>query len=192
MKHLILFSTIAMFSATFMAQNIKRDPEPRKDFANVFYKQQYTLFDLWSDEPIFPNSTGNYNIYYATNEDRTPKSFSGSALKLQGMTVYKFKNYTNCKYWCDGFLYKRDPEPRKDYANVFYKQQYTLFDLWSDEPIFPDKNGIYTIYYATNEDKTPKSFSGSAYSLHNMTVYKFKDYSNCKNWCDGLKYQNKN
>jgi len=109
MKHLILFSTIAMFSATFMAQNIKRDPEPRKDFANVFYKQQYTLFDLWSDEPIFP-----------------------------------------------------------------------------------DKNGIYTIYYATNEDKTPKSFSGSAYSLHNMPVYKFKDYSNCKNWCDGVKYQNKN
>lgn len=84
---------------------------------------------------------------------------------------------------------KRDPDSRKDYANVFYKTQYTLFDLWSDEPIFPDNNKIYHIYYATNEDKTPKEFNGTAYELSTYTVYKFKNYENCKNWCDGVVYK---
>ncbi|MFM7681500.1 MAG: hypothetical protein ACKO7P_01995 [Bacteroidota bacterium] len=192
MNKLFVFFLICVYSGILNSQNIKRDPDSRKDFANVFYKRQYTLFDLWTDEPIFPDNKGIYNIYYATNENRTPKSFSGTAIQLQDMTVYKFKNYSNCKYWCDGFQYKRDPDSRKDFANVFYKEQYTLFDLWSDEPIFPDSKGIYNIYYATNEDRTPKSYSGSAYSLQGMTVYKFKDYSNCKKWCDGIKYQNKN
>ena len=173
------------------AQNISRDPDTRKDFANVFYKQQYTLFDLWSDEPIFPDKSGMYNIYYTTNENRTPKSYNGTPSQLQGMSVYKFKNYNNCKYWCDGYQYKRDPDSRKDFANVFYKQQYTLFDLWSDEPVFPDKSGMYNIYYATNENRTPKSYSGTTSQLQGMSVYKFKDYNNCKNWCDGVTYDKK-
>ena len=174
------------------AQNISRDPDTRKDFANVFYKQQYTLFDLWSDEPIFPDKSGMYNIYYTTNENRTPKSYNGTPSQLQGMSVYKFKNYNNCKYWCDGYQYKRDPDSRKDFANVFYKQQYTLFDLWSDEPVFPDKSGMYNIYYTTNENRTPKSYSGTPSQLQGMSVYKFKDYNNCKNWCDGVTYDKKN
>jgi hypothetical protein len=84
---------------------------------------------------------------------------------------------------------KRDPDFRKDYANVFYKPQYTLFDLWSDEPIFPDGNKIYHIYYASNEDKTPKEFNGTGYQLSGYQVYKFKNYENCKNWCDGVTYK---
>jgi serine/threonine protein kinase len=87
-------------------------------------------------------------------------------------------------------IYLRDPEPRKDRANVFYNRKYTLFDHWSDEPIFPDENGIYNIYYSTNEDKRPWSFSGTALELENKTVYKFKNYYNCKSWCDGKKYSN--
>jgi hypothetical protein len=82
----------------------------------------------------------------------------------------------------------RDPDNRKDYANVFFKTQYTLFDLWSDEPIFPDENKIYHIYYATNENKTPKEFNGTAYELSTYVAYKFINYENCKNWCDGVTY----
>ncbi len=87
---------------------------------------------------------------------------------------------------------KRDPDSRKDYVNVFYKPQYTLFDLWSDEPIFPDANNIYHIYYATNEDKTPKQIDGTPDEISEYTVYKFKNYNNCKNWCDGLVYKKSN
>ena len=86
---------------------------------------------------------------------------------------------------------KRDPENRKDYANVFFKTQYTLFDLWSDEPIFPDENEIYHIYIATNENKTPKEFNGTAYELSTHIAYKFINYENCKNWCDGVTYEKK-
>ncbi len=87
---------------------------------------------------------------------------------------------------------KRDPDTRKDYANVFYKPSYTLFDLWSDEPILPDKNGNYNIYYATNENKKPTSYSGTAEQLSKLTAYKFKDLNNCSNWCKGLPYNSSN
>jgi hypothetical protein len=192
MKKIILFTILFMSVGVSIAQSINRDPDTRKDFANVFYKSQYTLFDMWSDEPIFPDSKGVYNIYYATNENRTPNSFIGNSSQLQGMTVYKFKNYSNCKNWCDGVILKRDPDTRKDFANVFYKPQYTLFDMWSDEPILPDSKGVYNIYYATNENRTPNSFIGNSSQLQGMTVYKFKDYSNCKNWCDGVLYNVRN
>jgi hypothetical protein len=101
MKKILLLTIILSFCGITIAQDLKRDPDSRKDFANVFYKTQYTLFDLWSDEPIFPEG-GNYNIYYATNENKTPKQFKGSAQDLSKMTVYKFKNYSNCKNWFDG------------------------------------------------------------------------------------------
>jgi hypothetical protein len=46
--------------------NIKRNLKLGLDFANVFWKKEYTLFDLTSDEPIFPinkNGTFVYQIY---------------------------------------------------------------------------------------------------------------------------------
>ena len=52
----------------------------------------------------------------------------------------------------------RNPDPRKDFANVFWKKKYTLFDLSTDEPIFPltqDGKTIYQIYYTSNEDPKP-------------------------------------
>lgn len=88
----------------------------------------------------------------------------------------------------NGQTISRDPEPRKDYANVFYKTEYTLFDLWSDEPIFPSSNGIFEIYYATNEEKTPKKLTGTPSEIARSTVYKFKNYDNCLNWCKGVAY----
>ena len=87
----------------------------------------------------------------------------------------------------------RNPDSRKWYANKYYNHQYALFDLWSDEPIFPDANGIYRIYYATNEDKKPLTFSGTGIQLSTMwTVYKFKNLENCTNWCNGVVFVNSN
>jgi hypothetical protein len=106
-KLLLLSFGLLMTTQMIYSQNqIKRDPDSRKDYVNVFYKSQYTLFDLWSDEPIFPDNNGIYHIYYATNEDKTPKELNGKANQLMSYSVYKFKNYENCKKWCDGVVYK--------------------------------------------------------------------------------------
>ncbi len=80
----------------------------------------------------------------------------------------------------------RDPNPRKDMANVFYKSEYTLFDLYTDEPIFPDAYGYYEIYYASNENKKPVYLKVHYNNLNNYRVYKFKNYDNCNNWCKGI------
>lgn len=79
---------------------------------------------------------------------------------------------------------KRDPDPRKDYANVFYKPQYTLFDHLTDEPIFPDSNGVYTIYIASNEMKKPQKLVGTGDRLSQVYMYKFKNLENCQKWCE--------
>jgi hypothetical protein len=105
---MFLLFFITYFASSFGQNHIRRDPDPRKDFANVFYKSSYTLFDMWSDEPIFPSADGLYNIFYATNEDKTPRQIKVSPRKLEEMTVYKFKNYSNCSNWCDGISYKEN------------------------------------------------------------------------------------
>lgn len=78
----------------------------------------------------------------------------------------------------------RDNSNTKDYANVYYNPKYTLFDLLTDEPIYPDHNNNYSLYYATNEDKTPKYFYGSISELRELYVYKFKNLNNCQSWCN--------
>lgn len=106
-----------LISMSGLSQNIKRDPSS-KDYANVFYKPKYTLFDLLTDKPIFPNSKGIYNIYYASNEEPTPKLFTGSANQLSSLLYYKFSNLSNCKQWCD----KRNRENRSS-SNTYNSDQ---------------------------------------------------------------------
>ena len=87
-----------------------------------------------------------------------------------------------------GLIYQifRSPEAR-DIANVFYNSTYTLFDFYTDEPIFPNSDGVYTIYTATNENKTPRLRRGNPAEIKEA-CYKFKNYSNCKNWCEGRQF----
>jgi hypothetical protein len=84
----------------------------------------------------------------------------------------------------------RDPDSRKDFANVFWKKSYTLFDLVTDEPIFPIiENGqkIYKIYYSSNEDPNPYSGSFTEEQLERHLFYKFKDLASCQKFCDSKK-----
>ena len=83
---------------------------------------------------------------------------------------------------------QREPGTRRDYANVFYNPQYTLFDFWNDEPIFPDNDGLYTIYTATEERKVPVLLIGNAYTISKELAYKFKNRLNCLNWCNNKIY----
>ena len=85
-------------------QNTSRNPEPRLDVANVFWNKKYTLFDLITDEPIFPNSKGGvtiYQIYYSSNEDPTPHFGEYTPEQLEKHLYYKFKNKENCIKFCD-------------------------------------------------------------------------------------------
>ncbi len=85
-------------------QEILRNPEPRLDLANVFWKKEYTLFDFITDEPIFPISKGGktiYQIYYSSNEDPTAHFGEFTPEQLEKQLFYKFKNKENCQKFCD-------------------------------------------------------------------------------------------
>ncbi len=85
---------------TIPARTYVRDPA-RFDFANVFYKSSYALFDLLTDEVITPNSSGNYDIWYSSNEDVRPYQKTLTKAQLSSFLFYKFKNKENCQRWCD-------------------------------------------------------------------------------------------
>ena len=88
---------------------------------------------------------------------------------------------------------KRDYNQKKDYANVFWNKEYTLFDLSTDEPILPvKKNGqfIYEIYYSSNEDPNPYYGKFTNEQLERLLYYKFKNKKNCLIFCNAKKKKN--
>ena len=106
MKKLLIFLLVIITKSSF-SQIVNRDPDSRQDFANVYYNPNYILFDLWSDEPIFPDENGLYHIFYATNENKVPYSFNLTGKELSNYYVYNFKNYENCINGCNDVMFKR-------------------------------------------------------------------------------------
>jgi len=83
---------------------VKRDPDVRKNFANVYWKQKYTLFDLVSDEPIIPivkDGLTIYQIYYSSEENPVPNYGEFSPEQLEKFLYYKFKNKISCDKFCE-------------------------------------------------------------------------------------------
>jgi len=118
--------------------------------------------------------------------------FSGTYIETKGCLTEKLEltiTYTIGSA-PQSVLNNRNPDKRKDYVNVHFDPRYTLFDLWSDEPILPDENGIYHIWLADNETKKPIQFDGSAEKLSKTPTYKFKNLDNCKNWCGNIPFSN--
>lgn len=102
MKKIISFLLVS-FSLT--GQLVSRSPETRKDHANVFYDPKYTLFDLFSDEPIFPNNSGEYDVILSSNENKKPQRYFGNGIELSKLMMYKFKNTENHQRWARGEVY---------------------------------------------------------------------------------------
>jgi len=94
--------SLLLVSISLIGQTTKRSPETRKGFANVFYDPRYTLFDLFSDEPIFPSANGKYEIIISSNENKSPQKFIGTGQDLVGLTMYKFKNLETHRKWANG------------------------------------------------------------------------------------------
>jgi len=89
---------------TSVSSFIIRDPDPRKDYANVFWNSKYTLFDLITDEPIFPiieNGVKIYRIYYSSNENPMPFNGEFTERELESLLYYKFKDKTSCLKFCN-------------------------------------------------------------------------------------------
>lgn len=87
-------------SVKVKTSNYSRDLSQRADFANVFWDNKFSLFDLLTDELILPDINGNYNIWYSTNENPTVNSITLSS-KNPISYVYKFKTKESCQRWCD-------------------------------------------------------------------------------------------
>jgi len=103
MKNVLILATMLLTFGFANAQKTIRDPDTRKDYANVFWKKQYTLFDLINDKPIFPkekNGKKVYTIYYSSNEDPKPYKGSFTETELERHLYYKFKNKRSCKKFC--------------------------------------------------------------------------------------------
>ena len=78
----------------------------------------------------------------------------------------------------------RDPRP-KDQANVFWNGTYPLYSLASDIQISPNNSGEYIFWGTTNEDPSPKECKLLKGQVN--TIYKFVDYQECVNFCNGVR-----
>lgn len=86
---------------SFTTANYKRQMGVNLGFSNVFWTASYTLFDLLTDEVILPDASGNYTIWYSSNEDINVYSTTKSIAQLPSFLFYKFKTQANCQRWCD-------------------------------------------------------------------------------------------
>lgn len=69
-----------------------------------------------------------------------------------------------------------------DGANVWWTSDYDLFDLSTDEVITPDENGMYNIYYSSNENPIVNSGTYSTTDLPYLFMYKFKTLESIEYW----------
>lgn len=95
----ILLVELDKFKSSKMV--VKIDPDKDSEIANFFYNPEYTLHDFYTTIPIFPYNNGTYDIYCATNNERKPFNFIGTAEELSKIKAYKFSSYETCLMWCD-------------------------------------------------------------------------------------------
>lgn len=82
-------------------------PVHNKTINDLFYNTSSPLIDYWSGETILPDENGFYNIYYATNNDKTPKKFKGFSEHVAVLNAFKFKNKFTCEYWGKGVVFTK-------------------------------------------------------------------------------------
>jgi len=157
---------------------------PTKDEIKSIYDYLYANnlrkdrpYDYWTSTRSTRYSTGvwKFNLYNGIGDDGTPGD------KREGVLCVKrtLQNSTLTSASSGGL---RDPQ-RKDVANVFWNGNYPLYSLVDDLEIKPDASGIYRMWYATNEDKTPRELIMTKGQV--KQVYKFRTYEECLKWCRG-------
>jgi hypothetical protein len=175
-------------------------------------KQKYQVSNIWYEVKF--NSSNKITSYFEQKVENTkffePESYdwrsNGNSQAYYYYNSNEFKETVqetepkNSKIQETEILYKttilRSPESRKDFANVFWNKEYTLFDKLTDEPIFAyKKNGllIYKIYCTTSESLVAEYVELSPEQLQKKTAYKFLNFENCNKWIESKKRKlNKN
>ncbi|MBR3455627.1 MAG: hypothetical protein IKH26_09920 [Bacteroidaceae bacterium] len=110
------------------------------DYANVFHAFDYTLFDLITDEIIYPNK----GFYYSTNESpRIARTQIGNNYN----TCYKFKTEWNYKLWYYHSIHCQKDKivnvPLLSFTNNKLLIQKNPFDANKDITIYYSINGNY-------------------------------------------------
>ncbi len=145
MKKILAFLLVSM---SLMGQTVRRSYETRKDHANVFYNPSFTLFDLFSDEPIFPDANGKYNIIISSNENKSPQRFVGTGEQLSQIRMYKFKNIETYAKWARGEVAIRkqsnegqfntsSPSNGPDLRNRMRRSMEELDEHYEENPLQP-------------------------------------------------------
>lgn len=185
------------------AEPVKRDNSSTKLEANQNYNPEFTLFDLYTDEPILPKN-GYYSLY-VININARPFEFKSYWLGTstpEDNYFLKFSSQSNANLWMEDFKKKfyegvasNNPTYTKYIlkdtrnaieANRYYRSPYTLFDLLTNKPLIPSYgyHSIYTLSPETNQIervmKTPKD-------LENVTGYKFETEKNAQLYLEKIK-----
>lgn len=132
-------------------------------------------YNYWIDFNCFRKSKNKYQSCKVKVEIGIDKN--------NKIKSYRELEVTDLKFTTDEVSIARDPRS-KDVANVFYDANYTLFDLLTDEPILPNSEGLFDIWYSSNEDPSPYNIVLTKTQLSNHRYYKFKTKANCVQWCN--------
>ncbi|MEJ6590017.1 MAG: hypothetical protein QNL43_09475 [Crocinitomicaceae bacterium] len=87
-----------------------------KGYQNVFWDGAETLNCLYSDEPIAPNSKGEYHFFYSSNEDR--RVYEKTLSRPDKFLFYKFKTKEYAQNWCDGIPFESKQNHNKSSQNT--------------------------------------------------------------------------
>ena len=87
-----------------------------KGYQNVFWDGAKTLNCLYSDEPIAPNSKGEYHFFYSSNEDR--RVYEKTLSRPDKFLFYKFKTKEYAQNWCDGIPFESKQNHNKSSQNT--------------------------------------------------------------------------
>lgn len=148
------------------------------------------LISIFDGATCCPTSKNEVKYLFRNNDfvlfsEKTVWEESNEATKTDANNENDKKNIVNQP---EQETFKRDPRA-KDVANVFWDAKYTLYCKLTDEPINPNSNGEYDIWYASHEEPYPHHKILNKQELPSLLFYKFKDYETCKKWCDAKKGQ---
>lgn len=152
-----------------------RDQNTRRDIANVRWKRSYTLFDLTTDEPIFPVNVAGilmYKIYYTSNENPSPKYGEFTVSQLESHLYYKFKNEENCITFLNGGAEKK--EEKKDVEEEKRKEGEGGYKVRSEFPLIKMVTA-HKCSWCNNEFEQIEAFKHPTGTYSSSDIYKLKD-----------------
>jgi hypothetical protein len=165
-----------------------------RDSTQLRASSTYSNFIYYPTSVISTQAGGWWTPANTTITVRSKPGLGTFSMDIQGAygsTLYFVRAYAKTPdsiFYGNTIRFTTGPFKREtaslDVANVFYKTQFDLFDLTTDEVITPDANGNYTYWYSSNEDPRVFLTTKSRLATANHLFYHFKNEASCKTWTD--------